>query len=60
MENCMTVLSCLPRERQDYGHRFVANDNGAARPARDVAPGECWAFADHRTMASVIAAEAGR
>ncbi len=27
------------------------------RPARDVAPGECWAFLDHRTLAEVIAAE---
>jgi hypothetical protein len=28
-----------------------------ARPARDVAPSECWAFVEHRTMAQVIAAE---
>jgi hypothetical protein len=27
------------------------------RPARDVAPGECWAFVEHRSMAEVIAAE---
>jgi len=27
------------------------------RPARDVAPGERWAFVEHRTMAEVIAAE---
>jgi hypothetical protein len=27
------------------------------RPARDVAPGECWAFRDHRSMAEVVAAE---
>jgi len=27
------------------------------RLARDVAPGERWAFLDHRTMAEVIAAE---
>jgi hypothetical protein len=27
------------------------------RAARDVAPGECWAFRDHRSMAEVIAAE---
>jgi hypothetical protein len=25
-----------------------------------VAPGECWAFADHRSMAAVIAAECER
>jgi len=49
-----------PRERQGCNHRFVANDNGAVRTARDVAPGECWAFTDHRTMAAVIAAEGAR
>jgi hypothetical protein len=27
------------------------------RPARDVAPGECWAFVEHRSMAEVVAAE---
>lgn len=27
-------------------------------PARDIAPGERWAFADHRTMAEVIIDEA--
>ncbi len=35
-----------PNELEDEG-----------RPARDVAPGECRAFVDHRTMAEVIAAE---
>jgi hypothetical protein len=29
-------------------------------PARDVAPGECWAFRDHRSMAEVIAAGSER
>jgi hypothetical protein len=56
----MKVLSRLPRERHGFDHRFVANDNGAARGARDVAPGERWAFVEHRTMAEVIAAERGR
>jgi hypothetical protein len=28
---------------------------GKLRPARDVAPGQGWAFKDHRTMAEVIA-----
>ena len=59
MEDCVMVLSCLPRERQGFDHRFVANDNGV-RAARDVALGECWAFFEHRNMAEVIAAEAGR
>jgi hypothetical protein len=25
------------------------------RVAREVPPGECWAFTDHRTMAEIIA-----
>jgi hypothetical protein len=29
-----------------------------ATAARDVPPGESWAFHDHRTMAEVLAAEA--
>jgi hypothetical protein len=56
----MTALSHLPRERQGLDHRFVANDNAAFRAAREVAPGERWAFVEHRSMAEVIAAEAGR
>jgi hypothetical protein len=60
MEDCMAVLLRAPRERHGFDYRFAANDNGAVRTARDVAPGECWAFAEHRTMAAVIAAEAGR
>jgi hypothetical protein len=40
------------------------HDNESAekykRPARDVAPGERWAFVEHRSMAEVIAAESGR
>jgi len=57
----MPVLSHLPRERHGFDYRFVANDNDrggvSPSPARDVAPGEAWAFARHRTMAEVIAAE---
>jgi hypothetical protein len=56
----MSVLSRLPRERHGFDHRFVANDNDPDRVspvARYVAPGECWAFVEHRTMAEVIAAE---
>jgi hypothetical protein len=56
----MTVLLHPPRERHGFDHRCAANDNGAVRAARDVARGECWAFADHRTMAAVIAAECAR
>ena len=53
----MTVLSLLPRERLGFEHRFASNDNDVPRSARDVAPGERWAFVEHRTMAEVIAAE---
>lgn len=56
----MPVLSRLPHERQGFDHRFVANDNdpgGVFPAARDVAPGERWAFVEHRSMAEVIAAE---
>jgi hypothetical protein len=60
MEDCMKVLLRLPRERQGFDHRFVANDNGAARGARDVAAGERWAFVEHRSMAEVIAADSDR
>jgi hypothetical protein len=52
----MTVLLRPTRERNELDYRFAANDNRAVRAA----PGECWAFADHRTMAAVIAAECAR
>jgi hypothetical protein len=60
MEDRMTVLLRPPRERHGFDYLFAANDNGAFRAARDVAPGECWAFTDHRSMAAVIAAECER
>ena len=56
----MPVLSHLPRERHGFDNRFVANDNDRGRVspvARDVAPGERWAFVEHRSMAEVAAAE---
>jgi len=56
----MDVLSNLPRERHGFDDRFVDNDNSVRCAARDVRPGECWAFTDHRTMAEVIAAERNR
>jgi hypothetical protein len=56
----MKVFPPLPRERHGFDDRFVANDNGAARGARDVAPGERWKLVEHRSMAEVIAAEGGR
>jgi len=60
MEDWMSVLSQVPCERHALDHRFAANDNGAPRAAHDVAPGECWAFTDHRTLAEIIAEERGR
>jgi hypothetical protein len=32
-----------------------ADDAREPRAARNVAPGECWAFIDHRTVAEIIA-----
>jgi hypothetical protein len=29
--------------------------NRDSKPARDVVPGECWVFSDHRTLAELIA-----
>jgi hypothetical protein len=43
--------AALPRQHQ----RNELENEG--RPARDVAPGACWAFVEHRSMAEVIAAE---
>lgn len=28
--------------------------NGVSQPARDVQPGECWAFLDHRTVKQTL------
>ena len=55
----MPVLSRLPRERRGFDHQFANdNDRGRVSPAApDVAPGEHWAFVEHRTMAEIIAAE---
>jgi hypothetical protein len=56
----MPVLSHLSRERHGFDHRFVANDNdacGAFPAARDVDSGKPSAFAEHRSMAAVVAAE---
>jgi hypothetical protein len=39
-------------------HPNELKDEGG--PARDVAPGACWAFVEHRSMAEVIAAESER
>ncbi len=56
----MTVVVRLLRERHGFDHRFAANDNGECHAARDVCRGERWTFADHRTMAEVIAEGGGR
>ena len=45
------LFAALPRQ-----HQFNELE-GEGRPARDVAPGGCWAFVEHRSMAEVIAAE---
>ena len=54
----MPVLSRMPCERHAFDHQFANDDDrGGATAARDVAPGERWAFVEHRTMAEVITAE---
>jgi hypothetical protein len=40
--------------RQLLPNELEENDGG---PARDIAPGERWAFVEHRSMAEVIAEE---
>jgi len=44
----------VAEHRQHQSNELGENDR---KPARDVAPGERWAFVEHRTMAEVIAAE---
>ncbi len=46
----LSAAECRQRDQHEL------NEN-IGRPARDVAPGERWAFLDHRTMAEVIVAE---
>jgi hypothetical protein len=38
----------LPRRTEEYDPRIP-------EPARDVPPGECWAFREHRSTADLIA-----
>jgi hypothetical protein len=49
----MAVLSAAELRQ----HQLNELDENDKRPARDVAPGERWAFVEHRSMAEVIAAE---
>jgi hypothetical protein len=51
------IVSALRRDLTDMFVREQPDtrDLGTPKPARDVAPGECWAFTNHRTMAQVIA-----
>ena len=54
MEKKLTALKC-DRKRSPTQCRDDTGDTRNPKPARDVAPGESWAFSDHRTMAEVIA-----
>jgi hypothetical protein len=49
----MSDLSTAAPRQQQIKHS--AHEGG--RPARDVAPGERWAFTEHRSMAEIIAEE---
>ncbi len=53
----MVDLSEAAREQQHDNGLGEIERRGDPRPARDIAPGERWAFVEHRTMAEVIAAE---
>jgi hypothetical protein len=46
------LSTAAPRQQQ---FEQLTHDGG--RPARDVAPGERWAFIEHRSMAEIIAEE---
>jgi hypothetical protein len=52
-----TTLTEPRRDRHSapIQHHTDAGDTSNPKPARNVAPGECWAFADHRTLAEIIA-----
>jgi hypothetical protein len=47
-------FQCAEHEHQRRPWRALARADRPT-PARDVAPGDCWAFTDHRTMAEVMA-----
>ena len=53
------TLSVPERERNPARVHDQADDLRIRKPspARDVEPGECWAFTKHRTVADVIAAK---
>jgi hypothetical protein len=46
------LSTAAPRQQQN---KQLVHEVG--RPARDVAPGEPWAFIEHRSMAEIIAEE---
>jgi hypothetical protein len=54
MKKKLTPPRC-DRKRLPMHPRDDTRDSGDPKPARDVAPGECWAFTDHRTIAEVLA-----
>ena len=47
-----TIELCMDVTHAQIGEALAL----PASPARDVAPGESWAFKDHRTQAAVMAA----
>jgi hypothetical protein len=42
-------------EIADGQHRADTRDSRQPKPVRDVAPGECWAFTDYRSLAEIMA-----
>ena len=54
MEKKLPAPRC-DRKRSPLQRRDDTGDDREPCAARDVAPGECWAFTNHRTLAEVIA-----
>jgi hypothetical protein len=54
MEKTLTAPSC-ERKQAPIQCDADSDDINDPKPARNLAPGERWAFTDHRTMAEIIA-----
>jgi hypothetical protein len=50
------TLSAPERERNPARVQNQADDLGIRKPSpdRDVAPGECWTFTDHRALSEIM------
>ena len=48
-------IQSTTEKRHILERKHAESDQRDARAARDVAPGECWAFTNHRTLAEIMA-----